>query len=190
MYPICTSAIFLIHSFLFCRRIIPISTFAICIFTLLFPVNIRMFFCYYTPHSFFCWVPHDSEPPISFSWCLHVLVLMGRGGGGTPPCEYPLAFGNIPLMVFFGAHHFTNPGIPILPLCVLNSPLFPYRYPNVFHARFAPCSLLCMLLSTNKCPNLPLSLALQYLSTSNRERNIPPNVLPFTIVQLAEMSIL
>ena len=36
-----------------CRRIIPISTFAICIFTLLFPVNIRMFFCYYTPHSFF-----------------------------------------------------------------------------------------------------------------------------------------
>ena len=80
MYPICTSAIFLIHSFLLCRRIIPISTFAICIFTLLFPVNIRIFFCYYTPHSFFCWVPHDSEPPISFSWCLHVLVLMGRGG--------------------------------------------------------------------------------------------------------------
>ena len=112
------------------------------------------------------------------------------GEGGTPPCEYPLAFGNIPLMVFFGAHPFTNPGIPILPLCVLNSPLFPYRYPNVFHARFAPCSLLCMLLSTNKCPNLPLSLALQYLSTSNRERNIPPNVPPFTIVQLAEMSIL
>ena len=112
------------------------------------------------------------------------------GEGGTPPCEYPLAFGNIPLMVFFGAHPFTNPGIPILHLCVLNSPLFPYRYPNVFHARFAPCSLLCMLLSTNKCPNLPLSLALQYLSTSNRERNIPPNVPPFTIVQLAEMSIL
>ena len=82
------------------------------------------------------------------------------GEGGTPPCEYPLAFGNIPLMVFFWAHPFTNPGIPILPLCVLNSPLFPYRYPNVFHARFAPCSLLCMLLSTNKCPNLPPSLAL------------------------------
>ena len=116
----------------------------------------------------------------------------GEGGTPTwtPPCEYPLAFGNIPLMVFFGAHPFTNPGISILPLCVLNSPLFSYRYPNVFHARFAPCSLLCMLLSTNKCPNLPPSLALQYLSTSNRERNTPPNVPPFTIVQLAEMSIL
>ena len=32
-----------------CHRIIPISTFAICIFTLLFPVNIRMFFAITLP---------------------------------------------------------------------------------------------------------------------------------------------
>ena len=37
------------------------------------------------------------------------------GEGGTPPCEYPLAFGNIPLMVFLGAHPFTNPASPSFP---------------------------------------------------------------------------
>ena len=146
-----------------CRRIIPISTFAICIFTLLFPVNIRMFFLLLYPSFFFSARSSTilsllyPSPGVCTFWS-------SWGEGGTPPCEYPLAFGNIPLMVFFGAHPFTNPGIPILPLCVLNSPLFPYRYPNVFHARFAPCSLLCMLLSTNKCPNLPPSLASLLLS--------------------------
>ena len=131
-------------------------------------------------------------------WASSILLLVfarfgphGKGGGGVlPHMNIPLLLVIYPSWLFCGAHPSTDPGIPILPLCVFNSPLFSYRYPNVFHARFAPCSLLCMLLGTNKCPNLSLSLGLQYLSTSNRKRNIPPNVPPFTIVQLAEMSIL